>query len=894
MKAIPGSNIECSAVDETAAEFLRAQEVARPASIEELQQASESSSGAAETTFAHFDRLQAMREPREDDESESIESPAFDAWLDASFDLDEAFLEENEGALGARLIELVALDDTAFEMRKEEALSLLRQTGNIALRLHPSVHRLVTLGFAPSRSVAVEKLSVGELAKPVRVNGVSITPRRRTIIGLLRDLDARLPAEEQTNIWTLEVAPELPSLVTVSDPFRVGDNDLNTYWNRRIAAYQEGRPREKVSILSISGDKTITVLSTLENIRDCAEDKVLRTAAGHIAQWLEGKRIYYQDPDERDFELYHLGMEDPRVLMDVLRSLDVIKHFDSELFFELLGIDPSEGGRSMYFGSFLHKALYNTQRNIDATAGELGTMVISTMMHQLFTIDDHVQTYAAVVSQESLKAMAGEMKKSVDAASTPASKAQMLMMMAVPYSRMAVDAEVRRQLDALREASSENVVEELRRRIDDIEHPLKLAEYLVGLPKQAADDVLVRRELRKIFSEEEIEGGVMRWTSISTYKKSLFPGELGKFECPSVVPRLYQRIPLIDETRDDLGYALRIKVALRDAVAMADSVDEIRTANTSEKTRARQFLKFVMPTGLYREDFEAVKDGMSFWERRVAERFNYADRSQLRMYPSACVHQVNLRRSGEDRAFFVGQMLIDWAGQAAGNNIFQTEPFNHMEDLRPDLVFLSIIAHPQGKEVAFKYFDKFCEIIPAERMCEIFSLSQSLVRDFTYLFDANGSPVARTYLKYLRDQIPFMYFSDDPIFLRNVGPEDIDWIKKINRVLIEGRTPWTKEVTFEEYFKHGSMGSVVCEIDAWEIWDELGKQSGFSPDLKDAENPNGWNCVDTSLRYSPEILGQIIFGYFATGKAMAADRLPLVISYLERKKGIIRDSLSYP
>lgn len=897
MKAFSGSSSERSAADETAAEFLRAQEVTHPVSIEELRQASESSVAAVEQVLANFDRLQAMKEPREDDESESIESPAYDDWLDASLDLDEAFLEENEGALGARLIELTALDDAAFELRKEEAQKLLRQTGNIALRIHPSVHRLVTLGFVTSRSEAVEKLSEGNLVKQVRVNNVSITPRRRTTIGLLRDLDARFSVEEQTNIWTLEVAPEMPSSVMVSDPFRVGDDDLNTYWGHRIAARREARPSEEATILSISGDKTITVLSALENIRDRAEDEVLRTAAGHVAQWLDGKRIYYQDPDERDFELYHLGMEDPQVLMSVLRSLDVIKHFDPELFFELLGIDASEGGRSMYFGSFLHKALYNTQRNIDASSAELGTMAISTMMRQLFTVDDHVQTYAAVVSQESLRAMAGQVKKSVDAVSTPASKAQMLMMMAVPYSRMAVDAEVRRQLDAFREASSENVVEELRRRIDDIEHPLKLADYLVGLPKHATDDVLVRRQLRRIFSEEQIESGEIR--RIVTYKYEFENGMWNPFaiDLPSVIRELYGRIPLIDESREDLGFALRVKVALRDAIGMAVNTEEFITANTSEKTKARKFLKVVMPTDLYWEDYEAIKDRFGPIDRRIAARFSYASRRDSLSYTTIMRSSVTVMRSCEaaflrfeneaDRSFYAGQMFIAAAKEGPVDRFFSIVPFNDLERYRVDLAFLSVIAHPQGKEVAFKYFDKFCEIIPAEKMCEVIKGKSKPCADFRKMFLRAGPESVRTYLQHLRGKVRRVSPWREQLALTEfIEPNGLESLVKINKVLLEGCTPWEIQTGYR------SSPPMVLKIDLFDVRQSVVRafdEAGWEPpaterSLKnpDDDPPTAEMLAEMRSCYSgPETSGG--------SDSLDTDRLvSLIGSYLEGGK---RDSV---
>lgn len=818
MRDIPKLQGTVGPVDETAAEFLRAQEVKAPVSVDELRQASESASVAVEQLFGNFDRLQAMKEEF-DEENESPTSESYDAWVDAMLDLESAFLDDGDGALGMQLIELIGLDDAAFELRKGDARRLLQQTNTIAHRMYPSIHRLVTLGFGASRLEVIEKLSVGDLVKQERVHDVSVTPRRRTIIGLLRDLDARLPEDERTNAWTLEAPPELPPSIIVSDPFQVGDDALAAYWRHRIGTAHEVYEK-KATILSLSGDKTSAVIWELENVANHATDEVLRDAARQIVQWLEGKQIYYQDPDPRDFELYHLGMEDPETLMHILRSLDVIKHFDPELFIELLGIDPSLGGRSPYFGSFLHKALYNTQRTIDHTSPELGTMAIQTMMKQLLTVDDRVQTYSAVVSQESLKAMAGEMKRSVDASPSSQSKAQTLMMMAVPFSRMAIDAEVRRQLDALREASPENVVEELRRRIADIEHPLKLADYLIALPKRATDDLAVRRELRKILSEEQIGEGVFR--KIVTFEH-LDQGVMHyKFDLPSILPDLYNRIPLIDESREDLGFALRIKVAIRDAVTLADETEEITTKSTSEKTKARQFLKGIMPVRLYREDYEAIKDQLGFWERRVADRFNYSKRDYIadpadnfRLSHLVYGNDEVMKITNEDRAFFIGQTIVEWELSKTRPQGYTQQFFDHIQQHRPDLVFLSIIAHPKGKEIAFKYFDKFCEMIPAERMCEI--LVKGAIKPivaFRKLFERPGTTSTSPYIKYLINKIGRSVLPDDIIRV-TLQPEDVQTLVKINRVLVEGKTPWEIQTGYR------SSPPQELRIDLFDIYESL-------------------------------------------------------------------------
>jgi hypothetical protein len=871
MRQIPRAPGSERIADDLAAEFLRAQEVAVPASIEELRQASESASAEVESLLVRYDHLRAMKDDGEDDRGAFQELPVYDAWIEASLDLDEVFLEEHGGTLGKRLMEFAAMDDADFLAHAPEAQELLRRTSNVALRMYSVIHRFVTLGFASSRSEVVEKLSVGELTTLQRVHGVSLTPRRRTIIGLLRDVDARLPADMQTDLWLLEAAPEFPTVAALSDPFRTGDDSVATYWRQRIAAHHDVRPGEQATILSLSSERTSAVMWELEHIADHATDDVLKGAAQTIAHWLDEKRIYYQDPDPRDFELYHLGMERPETLMSLFRSLDVMKHIDPELFFELLGIHATEGGRSAYFGSFLHKALFNTQRVIESAPPELGTMAIGTMMRQLLTVDDRVQTYAAVVSQESLKAMAGEVKKSVDAAETSTSKAQTLMMLAVPYSRMAIDAEVRRQLDALREASPENVVEELRRRVADIEHPLKLAEYIGLLPKAALQDVRVLKEIRNVFGDIQIDA-----VQEQCLKRR-----------PEYIKVLYDRIPLIDESRDDLGFALRIKVALRDGVVMTSFAEQIAQQHYAiPGTTPNDFLRVILRHYPYREDYDAIKDTMSFWERRIAERFRYASRGRTLTYSGIMQTRMDECGTDADRSFFVGQMFIVAANQDLAGDFFTLTPFHDRERYRPDLVFLSIVAHPQGKEVAFKYFDKFCDLIPAERMCEMLRLLRPDVLQFSMRFEGGGDNNTKAYLDYLRKQLPNL----EPLFIQmhdrlelyKLQPEHIEYLRKMNRALVEKKTPWIKFVSIFSGEEYQGVARRVA-IDAWELWGFLGRQS-LNPQQIADHDARAWDGIDTMATYSlPELSRKLMVYMQRYGDAESGAIEKRIHEYLSKK-----------
>lgn len=821
--------VEC-ADDAIAAEFLRAQEVSIPRDIEELQQATTSANEEIERVLFSRDRWYAMKE--EDQERQPESEELSDEWVDVMLDLEEAFVDENDGALGKRVIELLALDADAFAQCAKEARGILQATSSVALRVYPFMHRLVNLGIASNRVAVVERLSSGDLRKQEKVHHVPVTLRRKTIIGLLRDLDARLPLEQQTDIWSLEIAPELPASLVVSDPFQSGNEDLAAYWRRKVSIEHETYGRD-ATILSLSEKKTAVVMYELENIIEQSGDPVLKHAAQAIATWLESKQMYYTNPDIRDFELYHLGMENPETLMEIMRSLDVVKHFDPELFFELLGIDPQLGGRSPYFGSFLHKALYNTQRAIGAAAPELGTMAIQTMMQQLLTLDDSVQTYSAVVSQESLKAMQEEMITSVKSAPTTQSKALALMMMAVPYSRMAIDAEVRRQLDALREASPENMADELRRRIDDIEHPLKLAEYIGLLPRTAEQDVRVVKALRSVF-------GDIRFDAVR---------EQCQKRRPEYLKMLYDRIPLIDETREDLGFAMRVRVAVRDAAAIADLTEEIQTKSTSEKTRAREFLKGVMPVGLYREDFDAVKDQLNFWERNVAERFSYSSRSFEENHGGIVKPtEISLdpRWSEADKAFFVGQALVWWENSARDRrHYFSVNLLRMAEDLRSDLVFLSVVAHPQGKKVAFRYFEKFCDMISLERMLKLLKVNVELGKEFLRQFEIIPSTASRTYLKHLHKQLHYLLGDHREhgalVELLEYQATDGDsaqtLLKKINKTILSGGTPWEIQTGYR------SSPPIEIRLDLFDVYQtilESYRRGGFGPPEgeKSVRNPD--------------------------------------------------------
>lgn len=780
-----------SETDATAREFLDAQEPKPPATTAELRDATRHAFDSAIRTLGN--------------------TASLEEWVAATNDLEDAFFDSNDGAL-AEQVRLAlgkdALDATEWAACEE----LVRQTADVAARIYPIVHRLQSLGFAATREEVVRKLEVGDLSATTKVHGVSIVPRRRTLIGLLRDIDAKLGA----NVWSLEFPPELPAKVVVSDPFDVADEETARLWRHRKVAKNAIAPTVDHSVLAMSGDVTMTVAYELGTVAERTDDPRLKEAATTVVAWFERKSIYYQDPDARDFALYHLGMEQPQDLMKIFRSLDAIKHADPELFLELMGINPDGGGKSPYFGSFLHKALYNTQRAVDH-ADKLGEMAIRTMLRQLLTLDATVSTYSGVVSQEALKAIGAQIKERVESEPSSADKARTLMMLAVPFSQLAIDAEVRRQLDELREANLENVKAEFRRHLDDLDHPLKFVDYLQSMPRAAFDDE-VCHEIRKAFKLEDAFAPSP--DSIQAYVREHY--DKGRY---FIAAQLYQRIPLLDESRADLGFGHRMVVAIRDI----DAIERLfsRSIATSPKDAyevALDGLKLfvgedALSHAFTKENVDALSSQLSFVQRRFLnyaleeishERFGENRKTLARLANSVDVPSID--------PFVFGQLLVEDAIRNLGRNaelILDTIP-------NPDLVLLSVLAHPMGAEVAFKHFDKFCGRIPSYRLAEILedrfgSRNHPAIASLRKIFyERKPEPHTSAYVQHLRDNV----WGHKAEGLEIVGHEmKIQWYLNLNRVLVEKRTPWTVK-SF-----HGGGDEQKNTFDLWQtIVDSQGKE----------------------------------------------------------------------
>ena len=97
-------------------------------------------------------------------------------------------------------------------------------------------------------------------------------------------------------------------------------------------------------------------------------------------------------------------------------------------------------------------------------------------------------------------------------------------------------------------------------------------------------------------------------------------------------------------------------------------------------------------------------------------------------------------------------------GQTPGNNgdlepgLFEVQrlrPASSIEELRqasvfvdgliehhePDRVFLTLLENPNGADVAFKYFDRFCDLLPPERLVQILRMSSEHIDAFRKKFE---------------------------------------------------------------------------------------------------------------------------------------------------------------
>ena len=435
-----------------------------------------------------------------------VSTLAFEEWNEVTTALETIFFETTDAALAQHLVVLLAKteDELAREPLRSEAIDLIRQTAPLAHRLRPLLHRLVVLRRGSSRAEILDDLSYGKTGKNIKLGTVEVPERRLTLVGSLRELGNRLGTSE-SRVWNLEQEVLLPATIKVRNPLpKDGDpdsDDIQAYWRVARKAYKELHPDEpKPETLTVSGSKTEALIAELELWREKLEGRADKqdvvNALQVIEEWLEQKMVFYRGGSEEDFRLYHLGM-DP----EVAYFLGVIKEEDPEHFLELCGTTV-EGKKSSAFGTFLHIAVANTQESGDLTTKE--------MMRQLLTTKGHMTIFdgAGSFTTEHYRAYAEQVSKALmpDPSKVTAVEATAIVARLVPA---ALAAEMTRRFEASREMNLGEYRARLRARIDDLEHPMLLLEYLANAPLIMFADPEIRIALGPIFGnlDKQVAGG---------------------------------------------------------------------------------------------------------------------------------------------------------------------------------------------------------------------------------------------------------------------------------------------------------------------------------------------------------------------------------------------------
>lgn len=689
----------------------------------------------------------------------------FETWTQETDALEEAFFD-GEGTLGKQLLEYATCTPEMFEVHRAEAKKLLQYTTVSAIRLYLHIHRLQTLGFGSSRSEVVERLSVGTLNKRQRVHDIPITPRVSSLIGLLRIVDARVNASDE-RVWSLEAPPELPALmVMVRDPFDPRDEETVVALRKIVIKKRAAHIGEIPTILTMSRDVTFLLAHDLAQVGELSSDGAVQEACDVLLVFLERKSVFYQNPDARDFALYHLGMENPDEMQSVLHALDVFKHHDPEWFCEILGVNPQDKTRSQYFGSFLHKALYNTNEIVKKAEG-ITTLALREQMESLFTMDAHVHTYAGRVSQEGLAEMRRAIEERVRNADTPEGKSQALMAAAIPYTLAAVDAEIRKQLEELREHSYERVYENLVRHLDDIEHPLKSMDYIANMPKYAFADLRVQREFIQRFGYDPSE--YESWPN--------FVQDQCRYIGSDFARKLYAQIPLFDITKPDFSWGNRARIIRRDVNAQAGFFI----------TRPFTYEGQIAEYDMYRLSYDF--GGQLYHGRRLRQEFM----SFLHPDEAYETRVQTVKKFGGSTAFYLGIGIVEeWLHRNTDGHVSENEDLlEHLaKESDNETVFLTILAHPKGVDIAFALFDTFCERIPLERMLAIMKdaivdgVEHPALKAFLDRFlKAKPSKNAKYTQAYL-GQMKKHFWSSIP-------HEALSALRKIQKMIREEKTPYT-------------------------------------------------------------------------------------------------------
>lgn len=487
------------------AEILSALEVHIPSTVGELEQATD------DANFFATDALSLW-----DAEKTAHEGASCQEWIVVNDELEEAFLSEGRKGLTEELLNYLKCSDVELRSHRNFIDPILRSASAFAHRLAPLVDRLCALNPAMTRDAVIARLGVGETLDGEDVHGVVIQPKRNTLIGILTILGDRMrllaiedgitPIPSEYTAWSFgESSRErLAPKVVIADPFAV-DGLTAKYWSHRA---------EGSSILDASASKTRAVLYDLELLRQAHRDREqggeskrypeLEHALEVIESWIEQNMVWYQAKSSADIENYTLTMEGAEDFMEILHALDVLKHHDPRFFVALLGVAP-RNERSPYFGSFLHKALFNTQRLARKQDDDASAKVLRISLDQLLTIDANVEAwdFANMISKETLHALgqkAGEAM--MQAEKNNGNQTVTSVMLGTAFAKRAMEYEVRRQLEAMRALNFEEVKKNLFPKLDDYEHPMLALRAIATLPQVAFHDREIVGRLMEIFGEE--------------------------------------------------------------------------------------------------------------------------------------------------------------------------------------------------------------------------------------------------------------------------------------------------------------------------------------------------------------------------------------------------------
>lgn len=494
---------------------------------------------------------------------------AFEEWTDVSMELDDIFFDANGGVLGAQLLKFAELDDAELPHIRSEALRLIAQTALVAQRMSPLIDRLCAVMPTMSRKDVIEKLREGEVLKTKTADYQAIQSIRRSLLGVLSDLEERLEKvtgdeektqEQRPKVWNFDEAVRLAPSIIPHDPF-ASDEETKRYWIDRGGDF-----------LSVSSRKTESLLYELEVLRRAsAESKEKATLVGAldvIERWIDRNALMYDDTTGIELNTYHLGMESKEEMNAVFCALDVVKHDNPKFFVSLMGINPA-GGKSPYFGNFIHKALFNTQEYVDdcrTIVGDVGRKddaekkgaratvnVFTNSLAQLFLMNGTVPhwDFDHIISEAGFKALQQKMQKQIAAEPDEKKKIALATAWAQTLIKPSAEAQFAKQIDIMREGNLPELKAKLFQGLDDHEHPLVALDTIALLPRIAFRDPVIKERLTAVFGEDAVKKS-------ETLRKNCTE------KSPEVVRAIFDQIPMFDYENAKMGNF--ISIALQTAM----------------------------------------------------------------------------------------------------------------------------------------------------------------------------------------------------------------------------------------------------------------------------------------------------------------------------------------